>query len=344
MNTSLNSIVITTIHCSLYRFLGFILLIASCTNLFITFRYLTSRYFTKTKHFTINRSSPVISGMLFSSTLVIFTTVPFVIMQCFTCQAYFSHEIICKMHGFVCFCAGLFNMYIVALLSFSRYLSILHKPSWLNRLFEQRCDLNVLCCALLAICWTFPPIFGIGNEYVREGVGFYCSLNWKNPSIYSRIYLISVIFFNYFMPLILLVYSNLRVYFTLHHLLKSSKSPKYIRLSKTFSQSKNSDVIDRMSLEIDLNRCLPDTRLEETTNRLQRLKIDRRYALITAMIAAQYLITWTPYTFVELLNVIGQSTFIQRNPFLPTLCGLLAKLSLILNPLILIYSNKMTET
>ncbi|CAF3467256.1 unnamed protein product, partial [Rotaria sp. Silwood2] len=141
--------------------------------------------------------------------------------------------------------------------------------------------------------------FGIGNEYVREGVGFYCSLNWKNPSIYSRIYLISVIFFNYFMPLILLVYSNLRVYFTLHHLLKSSKSPKYIRLSKTFSQSKNSDVIDRMSLEIDLNRCLPDTRLEETTNRLQRLKIDRRYALITAMIAAQYLITWTPYTFVE---------------------------------------------
>ncbi|CAF4311342.1 unnamed protein product, partial [Rotaria sp. Silwood2] len=87
-----------------------------------------------------------------------------------------------------------------------------------------------------------------------------------------------------------------------------------------------------------------DTRLEETTNRLQRLKIDRRYALITAMIAAQYLITWTPYTFVEVLNAIGQSTFIQRNPFLPTLCGLLAKLSLILNPLILIYSNKMTET
>ncbi|CAF1401276.1 unnamed protein product [Rotaria sp. Silwood1] len=344
MNTTLNNIIITTIHCSLYRFFGLILLLTSFINLFISCRYFINRYFNKTKHFIINRTSPIIIGMLFSSILVIFTAVPLVIIQCFTCHAYLSYEIICTIHGFVCFSAGLFNMYIVALLSFSRYLSILHKRSWLNRLLEQHYDLNVLYCALLAICWTLPPVFGIGNKYVREGVGFYCSLNWKDPSIYSRIYLISVIFFNYFIPLILLLYSNLRVYFTLHYLLKLSKSSKYISLSKTHSQSKNSIMNDRISLDIDLNRCLPDIRLEETTNRLQRLKIDRRYALITAMIAAQYLITWTPYTFVEGLNVIGQNTFIQRNPFLPTLCGLLAKLSLILNPLILIYSNKMTET
>ncbi|CAF1441944.1 unnamed protein product [Rotaria sordida] len=338
MNISSNSIVITTIHCSLYRFLGFLLFIASFFNIYICSRYFINQYSNKRKYFTINRTTPITIGMLFSSTLIILTIVPVVIIQCCTCQSYLSYKILCKIHGFVCFSTGLFNMYIVALLSFSRYLSVLHKTSWLNQLLEQHSGLNVLCCALLAICWTLPPVFGIGNKYIREGVGFYCSLDWKDPSIYSRIYLTSVVLFNYFIPLILLVYSNLRVCFTLHHLLKSSGNSKYIPLSKT------SDTTDRRSSEIDLTKCLIDVQLKETTNRLQRLKIDRHYAFITFIIAAQYLITWTPYTLVEILNVIGQNTFIQRNPFLPTLCGLLAKFSLILNPLVLIYSNKMTET
>lgn len=227
--------------------------------------------------------------------------------------------------------------YIVAFLSFARYLSVLHKNSWLNRLFEHRCDLNVICCILLACCWSFPPLFGIANRFIREGVGFYCSLDWNNPSIGSRFFLISLIFFNYVIPFTLLVYSNLRICCTLRHLLHSYNRTTHFSTTQTVSLTRN-------SYPVNVRKCLSDVTLKETTNRLQRLKIDRRYALLTAIIAIQYLIAWTPYACIELLNLTGGSTFVQHNPFLPTFCALLAKLSLILNPIILIYTSKLTKT
>lgn len=226
------------------------------------------------------------------------------------------------------------------MLSFSRYLSILHKPSWLNRIIEQHSCINVLCCALLAICWTLPPVFGFGNKFIREGVGFYCSLDWKDPSFQSRLFLISVIFFNYFGPFILLFYSNIRIYFTLHGLLKVPIQTTFIVLPMTVCQSETSNTAESGSLSSD---SIEEISSEETVNRLQRLKVDRRFAIMTTITAAQYLITWTPYAFLELLNISGRNKFLQHNPFLPTLCALFAKLSLILNPFILIYTNKVTE-
>lgn len=227
----------------------------------------------------------------------------------------------------------------MAFLSFARYLSVLHKTSWLNRFLEHRCDLNVFCCMLLACCWSFPPLFRLGNRFVREGAGFYCSLDWNNPSIQSRIFLISLIFFNYVLPFILLVYSNLRICCTLRRLLNSSNRTAFISTSQTCSLRNTPHATN----QVCLRKSISDVTLKETTNRLQRLKIDRRYALLTAVIAIQYLIAWTPYACVELLNLTGGSTFVQHNPFLPTFCALLAKLSLILNPIILIYTSKLTK-
>jgi hypothetical protein len=102
--------------------------------------------------------------------------------------------------------------------------------------------------------------------------------------------------------------------------------------------------MDNVPSQIDLRKCFSDVRLQQTTNRLQRLKIDRRYVLMTAIIATQYLIAWTPYACIEILNLSGKSTFLQRNSFLATFCALLAKLSLILNPIILIYTSQMAKT
>jgi hypothetical protein len=105
MNLSSNDFVITNLHCNLYRFAGFLLLVASLSNLCISFRY-----FHRKHRVTINRLSPIIIGTLISSILVIFTGLPLVIIQCFICRPYLSYEIICKIHGFISFSTGLFNM------------------------------------------------------------------------------------------------------------------------------------------------------------------------------------------------------------------------------------------
>jgi hypothetical protein len=189
--------------------------------------------------------------------------------------------------------------------------------------------------------WSLPPLFGFGTKFVREGIGFYCSLDWNDQVIYSRMFLMFLIAFNYFMPFVLLVYSNLRVCCTLRRLLQT-RDGSYVSSATPFIST--TYMTDRFLLGIDLRKCVSDARLKATTNRLQRLKLDRRYALITGIIAAQYFIAWTPYASIEILNIIGRRTFIQQNAVLPTFCALLAKLSLILNPLIFMYTSNMTQS
>ncbi len=110
MNLSSTNVLITKIHCNLYRFAGFLLLVACLINLFINFRYFIHGYYHRNKRFINNRLSSIILGMLISSILVIFTGIPLVVIQCFICRPYLSYEIICKIHGFICFSTGLFNM------------------------------------------------------------------------------------------------------------------------------------------------------------------------------------------------------------------------------------------
>ncbi len=110
MNLSSNDIVINKFHCNLYRFAGFLLLFASLINLFIMIQYFINRYNNNKNRFMINRLSSIIIGMLISSILVIFTGIPLVVIQCFICRPFLSYEIICKIHSFICFATGLFNM------------------------------------------------------------------------------------------------------------------------------------------------------------------------------------------------------------------------------------------
>ena len=85
---------------------------------------------------------------------------------------------------------------------FSLYLSVLHKSSWLYRLLEQHREASLSCCALLAVAWALPPIFSLGTKFVRKGIGLYCSLDWNDPAVHSRIFLMFLISFNYFIPFI----------------------------------------------------------------------------------------------------------------------------------------------
>ena len=111
MNMSLSrTIMISNIYCNLYRFAGLLLLVASLFNLFVSSRYFIRRYFHPKKRDLTKRLSHIITGMLISSILVIFTGIPLVVIQCFTCRPYLSYESICRLHGFMCFATGLFNM------------------------------------------------------------------------------------------------------------------------------------------------------------------------------------------------------------------------------------------
>jgi hypothetical protein len=206
----------------------------------------------------------------------------------------------------------------------------------------------VIFCVLVSITWASPPLLGVGNDYVSEGLGFHCSLNWSNPTLRSRLYINFTFLFIYFLPFLLLVYSNLRVYFVLRRLLQSYEylfSPLCTNPVKcsTANTISSSYLTNSFGLQTKIRQRLSSELLRQTTNRLKRLHIDQRYARMTIIMAIQYLIAWTPYACVALLTIDGRIELMDRKPVLSAICAVLAKLSLILNPIVFIYTNQIQQ-
>jgi hypothetical protein len=237
---------------------------------------------------------------------------------------------------------------MLVLLSIFRYINIVHKPSSFSHFLEHHRSLNVIICGLISLCWSLPPLLNVGNTYIDEGIGFYCSLDWNNSAFQSRLFLYSLLICNYFLLLFILIYSNLRVYFVLRHLLKSNKYIdssliSTILLLSTENRNSSSTVIDQTRLEPNLRKHLSDKELKRKLNRLQRLKIDRRYAYITTIMVSQFIIGWTPYAILALMIIHGKIEVVRQYPIFSTVAELMAKFSLILNPLILIYTSKVRQ-
>ncbi len=235
---------------------------------------------------------------------------------------------------------------MLVLLSIFRYINIVHKHSSFSRFLMHYRVLNVIICAFISLCWSVPPLINVGNTYTDEGIGFHCSLDWNNSAFQSRFFLYSLLICNYFLLLIILIYSNLRIYFVLRYLLKSNEYlnssliSTILRLSLANIKS-SSNLIYHSRLQPNIQKCLSDRPLKRKLNRLQRLKLDRRYACITAIMVSVFIISWTPYAILALLIINGQIKFVRQYPIFSTISELLAKFSLIINPLILIYTSKM---
>lgn len=233
---------------------------------------------------------------------------------------------------------------MLVLLSLSRYLNILYKHGALNRLLEYNHGLNVLFCALLALCWSLPPLFNIGNRFTSEGLGFHCSLHWNNPAFRSCLFIFSLFAFNYFFSLFFLTYNNLRIYFVLRTIMGEYRSFNHLSLPILFRSSKSDTIPSSHFTNCSLLQAYQSNiELSRRVSRLQLLKIDQHYARITAIMVTQFIITWSPYALVVLLTIYGRFAFIHEKQILSLLCALLAKISLIFNPLILIYTSKMRK-
>jgi hypothetical protein len=58
---------------------------------------------------------------------------------------------------------------------------------------------------------------------------------------------------------------------------------------------------------------------------------------------SQFIIVWTPYSILALMIINGHIDFVRQYQIFSTVSELLAKFSLIFNPLILIYTSKMRQ-
>ena len=304
-------------ECRFSRLAGSLLLIISIISFIISIRSLMMPK--KNRHYC-RRDINLVMGMFISSLCVIIISVPSVVAQCFLCRR-LCISLICRIEGFNSFVNGCVAMYMLVALSIIRY-STTAKSSMsiqFHRRLEDHSIYIVVMCFIMGSIWAIPPIFGRMSAYAPEGLGFHCGLDWFDRSLAGRIYFFFLFVGVFFIPIIIIIYVNVYIQRTVHRL---THFKPYFLLELTPNNN-----------EERMRRHVSDALYDKETRRLHRLNEDRRFVIATGTSVIIYLIAWTPYSIVALAQVFGDQ-FSVYNPWLMTTCALLAKLSMITNPVI----------
>lgn len=306
-------------ECRFSRLAGSLLLIISIISFIINIQTLATDNKT---HRLSRRDVGFAMGMFASSLSVIIISVPSVVTQCFLCRR-LCIPLICQIEGFNSFLNGCAAMYMLVALSIVRYATTANSPMSIRfqRQLEQHNFYFVIICFLISGVWAVPPIYGRMSAYAPEGLGFHCGLDWFDRSSAGRIYFFHLFIGVFFIPIIIVIYINIYIHRTVYRL----------------THFKPSIVLELYPIhgEYYMRRHVSDTLNDKENRRLHRLQEDRRFVLATGISVIIYIIAWTPYSAVALAQVFGDR-FSPNNPWIMTTCAVLAKLSMITNPIIYI--------
>lgn len=304
-------------ECRFSRLFASILLIFSLISLVVNLYAI--RIVRTTSKISI-RNRILLLSIFISSLFVIVLSVPPVVVQFFLCFPIRS-SFICQIEGFNSFFNGCLSMYILVALSMVHYISTTRSSFLieLQRKFETSQLILVIFCFVFSGIWSIPPLFGRFSTYVPQGLGFHCGLNWFDRSLTGRIYFLFLFVFVYLFPLLIVICINLSIQRTVYRL---------THLHSIISLERN-----RFFNEDRFRRHVSQRFHQEEIQRLQCLNEDQRFILITEINIFTYLFAWTPYSFVALGQIFGLEIFIT-NRYLMTTCAILAKLSIIFNPIL----------
>jgi hypothetical protein len=214
-------------------------------------------------------------------------------------------------------------MYMLVALSIIRYSTTANASMSIHfqRRLEKHSSYIVMACFITGGVWAVPPIFGHMSAYAPEGLGFHCGLDWFDRSLAGRIYFFLLFVGVFFIPITIVIYVNIYIQRTVHRL-------THFKLAILLEFKPNEN-------EENIRRHISDKLFDKETRRLNRLHEDRRFVVATGISVIIYMIAWTPYSAVALAQVFGDQ-FSVHNPWIMTTCAVLAKISMITNPVIYI--------
>jgi hypothetical protein len=307
-----------TLECVLCRIGGIIILSISTICLIFNIRYFIWYQHQK-------RRNTLVLSLFLGSFLIIIISAPGALLQLFSCHR-LCNGIYCRIEGFTSYFCGCLCMLIYMTLSVNRYLLLCQYNHPLLYHYAA------LICWILSIGWTLPPTFDYWISYIPEGLGFHCSINWNDHSTKSFYYIFFSFLIFYFIPLIILFIVNLRV----HQIIRTIYSSQNLDYSnqKTVEQKNPISLNQRKS---NINKRL-DNRLNITSSYvrkaadLKRLKIEYRFVKAIIFLVGAYVVAWTPYSIVAVLQLFNVD-FIFQYAFFITISAFIAKLSVMLAPL-----------
>ncbi|CAF1152025.1 unnamed protein product [Didymodactylos carnosus] len=295
--------------CIVSRLFGFILLFSVLVSLKFNIQF--GRWFlNQYRHGRHQlRYNFLVLNMFINSICILLIEIPIVLVQCFLCRQY-CIEFLCKLEGFISYLSCITTIYLLSTMSVLRYL-VVSNNRYLSTVSKYHGLYIVVGCWLVALIWTLPSLFGL-NPYFPEGIGFHCAYYWLDPSFRSKIFFIFACLFVYALPLTLLLCMNILIY-------------QFVRRSMKFDTKSPLTSGKRLTLR---------------RRYLKQMNIDYRFALAALIIVSEFILSWTPYAVIGIIKIVYGKASAFEYVFLFTLGALLAKISMLINPLIYIFTVK----
>ncbi|CAF4353988.1 unnamed protein product [Rotaria sp. Silwood2] len=149
----------------------------------------------------------LIGGLLLSDFIGACFEIPFPALSLIHCRWIFTYTG-CVFEAIISYFVGCSNMYILCLISIDRY-SIMTRPFQPPSNIIQRTYISIGCIYILSLFWTIMPLLG-WSSYDYEGLGLSCSIQWTERSLNVISYNITVLIFIYFIPVMIILITNIR--------------------------------------------------------------------------------------------------------------------------------------
>lgn len=263
-----------------------------------------------------NRINPLVLSLIVNSLVLVCLSLPYILIQSIKCYPIQSYSL-CSFQGFSCFTSGVSVMYTMSLLALIQYIRLFYNSSILCRIIDhKRSYLIPFICWFISFLWSLPPYINIEPGFIREGQGFDCGLNWKRKTIRTHLYLFLAFIFIYFLPLFCLLFTNIHILITIRKLIRR-RCPVVSRNAKTMPDDVRHRLIDIFTVT--------------ESNRLKRLRIDRRFAQATMITVFHYILAWTPYATCGILQMVLAMNYIHYElpPMILTASSVTAKMAVI---------------
>jgi c-opsin len=125
----------------------------------------------------------------------------------------------CITTGFFMYFVGCSSIYIMCAISYERFY-IVHRIEAFQKLNQKYCMMIIAMCFALSLFWTSMPLFG-WSFYSLESAGTSCSVEWNVRSVAVTSYNTVMFTFVFFIPLMFILVTNLKLLFKVSFFFKS---------------------------------------------------------------------------------------------------------------------------
>ncbi|XP_069106957.1 melanopsin-like [Argopecten irradians] len=207
----------------------------------------------------------------------------------------------CILHGFAMTALGLFQIFILTVMSFEKYV-IMAKKSWERFLSKTATAYTVIGCVVLALFLASCPLFG-WNSYTLEEQKTSCSINWSDRSPSSLCYTFLLMLLGLAIPVSVMLFSYTNIFLVV-------RTHRH-RLGQTLRNN---------------GKCYENM-----------LKREIKVIKTMFILVCAFILSWLPYSAISLYAVFDDIHAI--NPVISMLPALFAKASVIWNPIIYMFIN-----